>query len=176
MKLLWLSYHEIILPTSFAAFYHDVCTLSSLQFTSANTYLLNYTMKNNRFLIIFLIHLCNTKCKTCEIKAKSPCIFPFIFENKTYNSCTKEGSKSDEFWCATYVNDTRHYANLWAKCKDFCAPNNMESEICDPIVEAPCMFPFKYKNNTYNSCTEATWTKFWCSTFVNDTNHHQEKH
>ena len=27
--------------------------------------------------------------------------------------------------------------------------------------------------NTYNLCTEAKWTKFWCSTFINDTNHHQ---
>ena len=29
--------------------------------------------------------------------------------------------------------------------------------------------------NTYNLCTEAKWTKFWCSTFVNATNHHQRR-
>ena len=90
-------------------------------------------MKNNLdiLLLVFLIYLCNTKCKTCEIKAKAPCIFPFIFKNKTYTSCTKEKSKTDEFWCATYVNDTSHFQDdhNWAKCKDFCASENIDNEI-----------------------------------------------
>ena len=112
-------------------------------------------------LIILLIYLCNFRCNSCEIKAKAPCIFPFIYKNKTYDSCTKEGSESDEFWCATKVNDTGHYPEendyYWAKCKDFCAFENIsdESESCDPIVEVPCTFPFKYKGNTYYKLPKA---------------------
>ena len=137
-------------------------------------------MKNSIFLIIFLVHLRNTKCKACEIKAKSPCILPFIFKNETYNSCTKEGSNSDEFWCATYVNDTSHFQDdhNWARCKDFCASENIDNEIktCVPVDETSCKFPFIFGNKTYNSCTEADWDEFWCSTFINSTNHYQEGH
>ena len=102
--------------------------------------------------IILLIYLCNSGCNSCEIKAEAPCVFPFIYKNKTYNSCTKEGSKSDEFWCATYVDDTGHCPEndyYWAKCEDFCVSENISnaSESCDPIVEVPCIFPFKYKGN-----------------------------
>ena len=83
------------------------------------------------FLIILLIYLSNSWCNSCEIKAKAPCIFPFIFKDKTYNSCTKVESKSNEFWCATYVNDTSHVQDNYyrAKCEDFCASENADNEI-----------------------------------------------
>ena len=107
------------------------------------------------FLIILLIYLSNSWCNSCEIKAKAPCIFPFIFKDKTYNSCTKVESKSNEFWCATYVNDTSHFQDFWAKCEDFCDSENADNEIetCVPLVETSCKFPFIYGNKTYNSCT-----------------------
>ena len=41
---------------------------------------------------------------------KNPCIFPFNYENKTYNSCTRWHGTSpgfpdeEAFWCATSVN------------------------------------------------------------------------
>lgn len=106
-------------------------------------------MKKNIFLIIFLIHLCDTKCKACEIQPKAPCIFPFIFENKTYHFCTKVKSKTDESWCATSVDDTGHYKkpdHYWAKCEDFCAPKNIDNEIETfvPVDETSCKFPFIY--------------------------------
>ena len=108
-------------------------------------------------LIILLIYLCNFRCNSCEIKAEAPFVFPFIFKNKTYDYCTKEGSESNEFWCATYVNDTGHFQEnwKWAKCEDFCASENIGNEIdaCVPVDETSCKFPFKYGNKTYNSCT-----------------------
>ena len=102
-------------------------------------------------LIILLIYLCNFRCNSCEIKAEAPCVFPFIYKNKTYNSCTKEGSESDEFWCATYVNGTDHYQGdyYWAKCEDFCASENIShaSETCDPIIKVP-----SFPSNTRVHC------------------------
>ena len=56
---------------------------------------------------------------------KNPCIFPFKYENKTYNSCTRWHGTSpgfpdeEAFWCATSVNADLNIQN-WGFCNDFC--------------------------------------------------------
>ena len=55
--------------------------------------------------------------KQINVQARDPCKFPFIYENVTYNSCTK---KDHKFWCATSVNSTNHYQKSWGYCNDFC--------------------------------------------------------
>ena len=41
---------------------------------------------------------------TLELDSKDPCIFPFKYVNKTYNSCTRYTKKDTRFWCATSVS------------------------------------------------------------------------
>ena len=51
--------------------------------------------------------------KTC-VPAGTPCVFPFVFEGETYNSCAIEG---DNAWCATKVNTDHSVVNgHWAYC------------------------------------------------------------
>ena len=62
----------------------------------------------------------------CKIR-KTDCVFPFVYEGKTHNSCIK---REDTFWCATKVNedDLNVILGFWAKCdvdegKTNCDPN-----------------------------------------------------
>ncbi|KAH0626654.1 hypothetical protein JD844_001745 [Phrynosoma platyrhinos] len=44
----------------------------------------------------------------------SACVFPFIYQNKTYRTCTKDGSKIDWLWCAT--TSTYDKDHKWKRC------------------------------------------------------------
>ena len=48
-----------------------------------------------------------------------PCVFPFIYENQTYYTCTRKGSDKD--WCAIEVdsNGIRIYGK-WGYCSPNC--------------------------------------------------------
>lgn len=44
----------------------------------------------------------------------APCSFPFIYRNKSYYSCTTDGTLNNQLWCATspnYDNDSK-----WKSC------------------------------------------------------------
>ena len=41
-----------------------------------------------------------------------------------------------------------------------------------PETGKPCAFPFTYKGNTYEKCTEIEHDQFWCSTEVDDNGVH----
>ena len=49
---------------------------------------------------------------------EAPCVFPFKYENKSYDSCTKLRFK--RLWCATLVNETSTVMREWGWCKDSC--------------------------------------------------------
>ena len=63
--------------------------------------------------------------KSHKSGSKNPCVFPFNYENKTYNSCTrKDGTttgypEEEAFWCAISVNDDSDMEN-WGFCNDLC--------------------------------------------------------
>ena len=51
----------------------------------------------------FLIHVFSSfavPCKTVGDRGL-PCVFPFIYENTTYNSCTPRDSDNGQPWCVT---------------------------------------------------------------------------
>jgi hypothetical protein len=63
-------------------------------------------------------------CKTSQ----SQCQFPFIWNNKEYNSCTRDGDSPFD-WCALEVDENRNlYKNRWAKC-DMATCANTESVV-----------------------------------------------
>ena len=49
------------------------------------------------------------------------CIFPFKYEGKTYNKCTKDNSENGKSWCAFKVNRAGVAVNgKWADCNEGC--------------------------------------------------------
>uniref|UniRef100_A0A670ZSK4 Matrix metalloproteinase-9 n=1 Tax=Pseudonaja textilis TaxID=8673 RepID=A0A670ZSK4_PSETE len=87
------------------------------------------------------------------------CVFPFVFEGKSYQSCTTDGRTDGYRWCATTGNFDRD------KKYGFC-PNRDTAVIGGNSQGDPCSFPFKFLGQTYNSCTSEGRTdgKLWCAT------------
>nr|XP_013795004.1 PREDICTED: epididymal sperm-binding protein 1-like [Apteryx mantelli mantelli] len=85
-----------------------------------------------------------------------PCVFPFIYEERIYSFCTKDGSSKGTPWCAT----TSNY-NLDGKWK-YCTLQ----EHGGSSGGQPCFFPFIYKNRTFYTCTNEDMEdgQLWCAT------------
>ena len=51
----------------------------------------------------------------------APCIFPFIYKDKTYNGCGRYKGQSDDepAWCATSV-DSQGILWSWGHCEEKC--------------------------------------------------------
>ncbi|XP_067326640.1 epididymal sperm-binding protein 1-like [Anolis sagrei] len=83
-----------------------------------------------------------------------PCVFPFLYQRRTYYTCTRKFSKG-RFWCSTTGNYDIN--RKWS----YCADNRLE----ESYPTQPCFFPFMYRNKLYTSCTTAGRTdgKLWCS-------------
>ncbi|KAG8446571.1 hypothetical protein GDO86_014139 [Hymenochirus boettgeri] len=94
--------------------------------------------------------------------AEEPCVFPFIFDGKSYNGCTKEGRQDGYRWCSTTANyDTDQKYG-------FC-PNQDMAVIGGNSQGDPCVFPFTFQGKKFNSCTSdgRTDRKLWCATTSN---------
>jgi len=99
-----------------------------------------------------------TDCNTPE----GPCVFPFKYMGKTFRQCTDYGSNDEKPWCATKVDGSgKVEINSWVDCPDEC----LKGTDCD-TPEGPCVFPFKYKGETFKQCTDYDWDKHWCATKV----------
>ncbi|XP_042331317.1 epididymal sperm-binding protein 1-like [Sceloporus undulatus] len=92
----------------------------------------------------------------CEPSEQAPCNFPFIYKNKSYSSCTKEGSFDGQLWCATTPNYDKH--SRWKACATEEYGGNSNG--------APCFFPFIFKNQSYENCTNEGEKsgRYWCAT------------
>ena len=64
---------------------------------------------------------------------EAPCVFPFKYENKSYDSCTKLRFK--RLWCATLVNETSMVMREWGWCKDSCFANTKAIETGMIIID-----------------------------------------
>ncbi|XP_034279017.1 epididymal sperm-binding protein 1-like isoform X1 [Pantherophis guttatus] len=80
----------------------------------------------------------------------SPCVFPFIFENNLYSTCTIDGRSDGRLWCS--ISSNFDIEPMWV--------------YCEPSDPAPCSFPFIYRNKSYYSCTTdgALYNQLWCAT------------
>ena len=69
---------------------------------------------------MFFIHcyfILSQYLDSCKTEEGLSCVFPFIYEGVTYNSCTKEGE--DYHWCATSVNEDLTYDGF-GFCEESC--------------------------------------------------------
>lgn len=90
------------------------------------------------------------------------CHFPFTFEGKSYTSCTTEGRTDNLPWCATtadYGKDKKY---------GFC-PSELLYTFDGNADGAPCVFPFTFLGEEYDSCTTEGRTDGyrWCATTSN---------
>jgi len=86
---------------------------------------------------------CLKTCLPCRTvgDAGLPCIFPFIYQNTTYNKCTARDSDTGQPWCATSVDNTGHVIDYaWGDCAEGCPGTRVE---CDDryfsIEEGKCI-------------------------------------
>ncbi|XP_077370305.1 matrix metalloproteinase-9 [Festucalex cinctus] len=89
----------------------------------------------------------------------APCVFPFVFQGKEYNSCTKEGRQDQYRWCATTANFDQD------KKYGFCP--NRDSAVSGGNAEGEsCHFPFTFQGRQYDACTSEGRGdgKLWCAT------------
>ena len=110
------------------------------------------------------------------------CIFPFKHKGKIYNNCTLDGDASGGAWCSTSVDkDGIHIGGShWGTCGQNCFSARKQSfvqkssvsckTIDGPDRNKPCIFPFKFRNNTYKTCTwdGDSMVGAWCSTKSGD--------
>lgn len=90
---------------------------------------------------------------------KAACVFPFVFQGDTYDSCTTEGRSDGYRWCATTDNFDRDTQYGFCPSRDTAViGGNSEGE--------PCHFPFVFLGQKYDSCTSEGRGdgKLWCAT------------
>ncbi|NXO20438.1 MMP2 collagenase, partial [Cisticola juncidis] len=87
-----------------------------------------------------------------------PCKFPFKFQGQSYDQCTTEGRTDGYRWCGTTEDYDRD------KKYGFC-PETAMSTVGGNSEGAPCVFPFIFLGNKYDSCTSAGRSdgKLWCA-------------
>ncbi|XP_067856787.1 zinc finger protein 335-like [Heptranchias perlo] len=92
----------------------------------------------------------------------SPCVFPFVFDGKSYDQCTSEGRDDRYKWCATTSNfDSDKKYGFCPSPVNPVAGGNSNGESCS--------FPFTFLGKTYDACTTDGRAdgKLWCATTSN---------
>ncbi|NXP31998.1 MMP9 protein, partial [Leiothrix lutea] len=92
----------------------------------------------------------------------APCVFPFVFDGTSYDSCTTEGRSDGYRWCATTSSFDQD------KKYGFC-PNRDTAVIGGNSQGDPCVFPFTFLGQSYSACTSQGRQdgKLWCATTSN---------
>jgi len=144
---------------------------------------------------------------TKKTETNTACVFPFRHNGITYNSCTTDystfgGQNNGKYWCSTATDSNDNHINgkgFYGFCPqtDLCLCNEKPGSC--PSTWGPssqcytqsgrgtkktetntaCVFPFRYKGKTYNSCTTDNSTfggrnngKYWCSTATDSNDNH----
>lgn len=109
------------------------------------------------------------------------CVFPFIFKDIKYHSCTTDGHST--IWCATEVDDKGILVEgKWAECS--WSPQCIGADSpCKTVGESGagaghnCIFPFKYAAQKFETCTlvrPLPTRGMWCATKVDTDGNMQE--
>ena len=86
--------------------------------------------KNEGNVTIQLLNENSSTVLTPTIKA--PCKFPFKYDNKTFNECTKYDATG--FWCVLNVFDSDLDWTSWGYCNEFCSTEDHDSQSWPIIV------------------------------------------
>ncbi|CAL4096357.1 unnamed protein product, partial [Meganyctiphanes norvegica] len=98
------------------------------------------------------------KWKYCQ--DSKPCIFPFTNNGNIYKSCREAG------WCSTKTDGNhKHVAKYWKLCV---------KDLRSSKQERGCVFPFRYNDLVFNSCTTLDANDPWCSTETDSRDNHVE--
>ncbi|XP_013913322.1 PREDICTED: uncharacterized protein LOC106542189 isoform X2 [Thamnophis sirtalis] len=107
--------------------------------------------------LLCLLFACNLLPVLLAGKGSSSCVFPFVFNGRSYSSCTRDGAIDEQLWCSTTYNyDTD---GRWKHC--------ILQEHGGNSGGKSCVFPFVYKNQTFYTCTKVEKGRFWCATTRN---------
>jgi hypothetical protein len=129
--------------------------------------------------------ICQEATQVCTTQGKlavpdTPCQFPFIYKNVSYDSCTTVDSVPGDAWCSTSGNYDQDGG--WGFCN--CTTRFEEQPFGNttrmvPIEECAvsrnhsmarsfelCSFPFEYNGQNFSSCTTTNSASDapWCAT------------
>ncbi|XP_048203443.1 matrix metalloproteinase-9 [Perognathus longimembris pacificus] len=92
-----------------------------------------------------------------------PCVFPFIFEGRSYSACTTAGRSDGYRWCATTANYDQD------KLYGFCPTRADSTVIGGNSAGELCVFPFIFLGKEYSTCTSEGRRdgRLWCATTSN---------
>ncbi|XP_005363192.1 matrix metalloproteinase-9 [Microtus ochrogaster] len=92
-----------------------------------------------------------------------PCVFPFIFEGRSYSACTTEGRSDGYRWCATTANYDQD------KLYGFCPTRADATVVGGNSAGELCVFPFIFLGKEYSTCTSEGRSdgRLWCATTSN---------
>ncbi|XP_028648308.1 uncharacterized protein LOC114644336 [Erpetoichthys calabaricus] len=100
----------------------------------------------------------DNRWSTCPGADVPFCAFPFTYKNEDYKFCTTNNWVQGRPWCS--LDST--YNNRWKYC-----PTSGVQTFGGTADRPECVFPFIYKNVTYNSCTKVASSQEWCSITTN---------
>jgi len=102
--------------------------------------------------------------------ANEDCVFPFVWRQKVYKTCTNVGkSNKGKFWCPTLTGDLNvtQDSKTWGYCSDSCPQHEDHCyAIAGPGIGKDCIFPFTDRGKTYDHCASShpAGTPLWCKT------------
>ncbi len=80
-------------------------------------------------------------------KTNQPCQFPFVFQSRSYTSCTTVSDPDGRFWCSTLTRSGTHVQGNWGYCPNDCAQSSAPTKRPTPQPSssptAPTLKPTK---------------------------------
>ncbi|XP_060137542.1 epididymal sperm-binding protein 1-like [Zootoca vivipara] len=110
-------------------------------------------------IMAFLLLTCGLLLLLPEAVVGGACVCPFIYNGKSYSSCTNDSSIG--MWCATEVDpDTKEMIkHKWKNCNTKEHGGNHQGQ--------PCVFPFVYMGRSSKTCIKKFAMDYWCATTGN---------